>query len=165
MLKYRHDQCKVVIDVGGGWGGDAHGHLMANQVDSTAYMGVKKSLRRSADGQLTFKNVRTEAYWRFREALNPDQRGGSPIFLPDDKGLFADLTAPHYTIVSNGIEIEPKEKLVKRLGRSPDKGDAVVMSWWAGARMSTDWQNWPASQGRAHHVPTVKTGRAPLTRR
>jgi hypothetical protein len=165
VMKYRHDNAKVVIDVGGGWGGDAHGHLMKNNVDSLAYMGVKKSLKRTADGQLTLSNVRSEAYWRFREALNPDQQGGSHIFLPDDRALIADLTAPRYTVVSNGIEIEPKVKLVKRLGRSPDRGDAVVMAWWAGARMASDWNQWPASKGRAHHLPTVTTGRAPLTGR
>ncbi len=165
VMKHRFDGAKVVIDVGGGWGGDAHGHLMRNQVDSIPYMGVKKSMARTADKQLTFKNVRTEAYWRFREALNPDQRGGSPIALPDDKQLLADLTAPHYTVVANGIEIEPKDKLVKRLGRSPDRGDAVVMAWWGGARMSTDWQNWPASQGRNMGQPRVQVGRQPLTSR
>lgn len=165
VMKHRHDGAKVIVDVGGGWGGDAHGHLSRNQVDSVAYMGVRKSLKRTADHQLTFKNVRTEAYWRFREALNPDQRGGSQIALPDDRALIADLTAPHYTVVSNGLEIEPKEKLVKRIGRSPDRGDAVVMSWWAGARMSTDWNNWPASQGNATHRPQVKMGRAPLSGR
>lgn len=163
VMKHRHDGAKVVIDVGGGWGGDAHGHLMKNQVDSVAYMGVKKSLKRSADGQLTFANVRTEAYWRFREALNPDQRGGSQIALPDDKRLIADLTAPKYEVRSNGIEIEAKAKLVKRLGRSPDRADAVVMAWWAGARMATDWQNWPASGNGG--TPQVKTGRQPLTAR
>jgi hypothetical protein len=164
VLKYRFDNAKVVIDVGGGWGGDAHGHLMKNQVDSVPYLGVKKSLKRTRDGQLTISNVRSEAYWRFREALDPDQRGGSPIFLPDDKKLIADLTAPRYKVVSNGIEVEPKRDLVKRIGRSPDRGDAVVMSWWAGARMSSDWHTWPASKGR-NQAPTVKLGRAPLSAR
>ena len=164
VMKHRHDGAKVVIDVGGGWGGDAHGHLMKNQVDSVAYMGVKKSLKRSADGQLTFSNVRTEAYWRFREALNPDQRGGSSIALPDDRQLLADLTAPKYEVRSNGVEIEPKAKLIKRLGRSPDRADAVVMAWWSGARMATDWNTWAASQPHGN-APKVITGRAPLTAR
>ena len=162
VLKHRHDSAKIVIDVGGGWGGDAHGHLMKNQVDSTPYMGVRTSISRTADKQLTFKNIRTEAYWRLRESLNPDQRGGSPIALPDDKVLIADLTAPTYRIESNGIELEPKEKLVKRLGRSPDRGDAVVMAWWAGAKMSTDYQNWPISGGG---IPKIHLGRKPLTGR
>lgn len=163
VIKHRHDNAKVIIDVGGGWGGEAHGHLMRNQVDSVAYMGVKDSVKRTADRQLTFKNVRTEAYWRLREALNPDQLGGSPICLPDDRTLLADLTAPQYEVKANGIELEPKVKLVKRLGRSPDRGDAVVMCWWAGARMSSDWSGWTASRG--NRPVAVKNGRQPLSRR
>jgi hypothetical protein len=165
VLKHRHDGARVIVDVGGGWGGDAHGHLRGNDVDSVAYMGVKKSHKRTADMQLTFTNVRTEAYWRFREALNPEQRGGSQIALPDDKILIADLTAPSYKIESNGITLEPKDKVVKRLGRSTDRGDSVVMAWWSGARMATDWNNWPAKHGAARHVPNVITGRQPLTAR
>jgi hypothetical protein len=163
VMKYRHDNAKVVIDVGGGWGGDAHGHLCKNQVDSLAYMGVKKSTKRTKDNQLTFSNVRTEAYWRLREALDPDQRGGSCIALPNDNRLLADLTAPHYRITAQGIELEPKAKLVERLGRSPDRGDAVVMSWYAGARMATSWNEWPASGN--NRGPQVNTGRSPLTAR
>lgn len=161
VMKHRHDGATVVVDVGGGWGGDAHGHLMKNQIDSIAYMGVKASTKRTVDRQLTFRNVRTEAYWRLREALNPDQLGGSAIALPDDRKLLADLTAPRYEVKNNGIEIEPKVKLVKRLGRSPDRGDAVVMAWYAGARMSSDWQQWPASKG--NQAPQIKVGRQPLS--
>lgn len=142
VMKYRHDNAKVVIDVGGGWGGDAHGHLCRNQVDSLAYLGVKKSMARTKDNQLEFTNVRTEAYWRLREALDPDQRGGSPISLPNDNRLLADLTAPHYKVTGRGIELESKEDVVKRLGRSPDRGDAVVMAWHSGAKMIDSYNEW-----------------------
>lgn len=165
VLKHRHDSAKVIIDVGGGWGGDAHGHLMKNQVDSMAYMGVKKSLKRTVDNQLTLSNVRTEAYWRIREALNPDQRGGSCIALPNDKRLRSDLTTPLYKIRSGGIELESKEDVVKRLHRSTDCGDAVAMAWWSGARMATDWDNWPAKHGSATYRPTAQPGRKLLTAR
>jgi hypothetical protein len=164
VLKHRHDGAKVVIDVGGGWGGDAHGHLCKNQVDSLAYMGVKKSLKRTKDNQLTFSNVRTEAYWRLREALDPDQRGGSPIALPNDNRLLADLTAPHYRITAQGIELEPKDKLKERLGRSPDRGDAVVMAWYSGARMASHYYDWPIGNANAFR-PRVNTGRKPLSSR
>jgi hypothetical protein len=165
VMKHRHDNAKVIVDVGGGWGGDAHGHLMKNQVDSVAYMGVKKSLKRTADMQLSLTNVRTEAYWRLREALDPDQRGGSPISLPNDKRLISDLTSPFYKIGPNGIEVEPKDQLVKRLKRSTDRGDAVVMAWWAGAKMATDWDNWPIKHGGHATRVTTNTGRKPLSAR
>lgn len=142
VLKHRSGNAKVIIDVGGGWGGSAHGHLCANNVDSHAYLGVAKSNARTADGRLGFTNVRSEAYWKFREALDPDQPGGSRIFLPNDNRLLADLTAPHYDVTTRGIELESKEDLVKRLGRSPDRADAVVMAWHLGAKMPDSYQKW-----------------------
>ncbi len=142
VMSKRRDGAMVIIDVGGGWGADAYAHLRENQIEAVGYMGVKQSVQRTIDRQLRFANVRTEAYWRFREALNPDQPGGSPIMLPDDRELLADLTAPTYAPVPGGIALEAKDKLVKRIGRSPDRGDAVVMAWHAGARALTDLQNW-----------------------
>ena len=134
VITNRRDGAKVVVDVGGGWGGDAYGHLKENGVDTVSYMGVKKSNRRTVDKQLPFFNVRSEAYWRFREALDPSQVQGSTIALPPDSELVADLCAPTFDVGGNGIKIEAKEELVKRLGRSTDKGDAVVMAWWDGVR-------------------------------
>jgi hypothetical protein len=69
------------------------------------------------------------AWWRFREALNPDQHGGSPIELPDDAIVRADLAAPHWRLTAHGILLEEKVEIKKRLGRSPDVGDAIVMCW------------------------------------
>jgi hypothetical protein len=162
VISYRRDGAAVVVDLGGGWGGDALAHLVGNSVEATGYMGVKKSMARTRDNQLRFTNVRTEAYWRLREALDPTQPGGSCISLPPDKELLADLTAPTFaTKAENGgmaILLEAKEALVKRIGRSPDKGDAVAMAWFAGPKMATDFNNWNvgARRGAAPKVITRK---------
>jgi len=42
--------------------------------------------------------------------------------------LLSDLTAPRWTMTMQGIKVEPKEDIVKRLGRSPDCADAVVLA-------------------------------------
>lgn len=163
LLAHRLDGAKAIVDVGGGWGADALAHLASNGIDAAGYMGVKKSLKRSRDMRHAYRNVRTEAYMELREALNPSRlEGGPDIALPDDPLVVADLTAPDVFVSASGIELESKEDVVTRLGRSTDAGDAIVMSWWAGARMASDWHQWPASRGRA---PEVKTGRRPLTRR
>lgn len=168
VLSRRYDNAKVIVDLGGGWGGDALAHLVKNGVDATGYMGVKPSTRRTRDGQLKFYNTRTEAWWRFREALDPFQPGGSPISLPNDRELLADLTAPTYQTISQkggmAIRLESKEDLIKRLKRSPDKGDAVVMCWWQGAKMATDYAEWRTGMtGRA--IPKVIMGHAAARRR
>ncbi|MGE8943112.1 hypothetical protein ACO2I3_14460 [Leptospira interrogans] len=67
-----------------------------------------------------------------REALDPDQPNGSPIALPDDPVLLGDLTAPTSDILPRGILIESKDDVKARIGRSPDRGDAVVMAWSQG---------------------------------
>jgi hypothetical protein len=136
VISKRRDDAHVVVDIGGGWGGDAYAHLKENGVSCTGYMGVKESAARTKDKQLRFANVRSQAYWQFREALNPDQLGGSAICLPTDNELLADLCAPRFDVVKLGVKVEPKVDVVKRLGRSTDKGDAVVMAWFDGNKIA-----------------------------
>ena len=153
VMKHRRDQCKVVVDIGGGWGGDCYAALRENGVDAKSYMGVKASTKRTADGTLKFFNTRSEAYWRFREALDPSQEHGSPIMLPQDSVLVADLCAPKYEVGTNGIRLESKEAVCARLGRSPDRGDAVVMAWWDGIRQANVEGGWAKSKHK--RTPTV----------
>jgi hypothetical protein len=159
VVAKRRDEAKVIIDLGGGWGGDAYGHLKENGIDTVGYMGVKKSTKRTVDQQLKFTNVRTEAYWRFREALDDSQESGSPIMLPPDPELVADLCAPSFEVTPNGIKVESKESVVKRLGRSPDKGDAVIMAWWSGIKQVNLQGGWEAGKGSRKQTPKVVMGR------
>jgi hypothetical protein len=83
VVRRRRDRCPVVVDVGGGWGGDAVIRLKDNGIDVVAHNGVVTSNARTNDGaKLKFFNKRAEAYWRFREALDPEQEGGSVVALP-----------------------------------------------------------------------------------
>lgn len=142
VVSHRRDGATVVIDMGGGYGGPMYEHLKDNQVPVVAHKGAEKATKRTSDRKLGFTNKRSEIIWRFREALDPEQPGGSPIALPNDPLLVADLTAPTFEVTPNGIKVEPKDDLVKRLGRSTDRGDAVCMSWSAGASMLTHGSAW-----------------------
>lgn len=82
-------------------------------------------------GRFKLTNLRTAAMWKFREALDPES--GEEICLPDDDELRADLTAPTYKVTSAGYVVEPKHgpgSISERLGRSPGKGDAVILAHW-----------------------------------
>lgn len=79
-----------------------------------------------ASGKFKMANVRAECYWGMREALNPES--GEDICLPDDDQLKADLCAPRYKITTRGIQVESKDEIRERIGRSPDDGDAVVLA-------------------------------------
>lgn len=69
-----------------------------------------------------YANLRAELHFMLKEHL----RAAS---LPPDNLLDEDLRAPKYQLDRDGrILIEPKEKIRGRLGRSPDSGDAVILS-------------------------------------
>jgi hypothetical protein len=85
-------------------------------------------------GKFKFANIRAEAYWKFREALDPDY--GATMALPPDKELLGDLCAPKWSIKTGKIYIESKDEIIKRLGRSPDCADSVVIAWFTVSRPS-----------------------------
>lgn len=89
-----------------------------------------------ASGTMGFRNHRAAAWWNLRELLDPSR--GSNLMIPDDDDLKADLCTPRWKVVSGGkIQIESKDEIRKRLGRSTDKGDAVVQAFWAGQAMAS----------------------------
>lgn len=81
-------------------------------------------------GHLKFKNVRSWMWWAMREELDP--ANGKDIALPPHDKLKADLTAPKWQLKGKRIEVESREDIVKRTGRSPDYGTACCL-----ARMDT----------------------------
>ncbi len=161
IIAVRRDGALVILDMGGGYGGLCYSHLTDNEIKVLAYKGAEKSQRKTSDGKLKFANKRSEAYWRFREAIDPGIPGGSTIQLPPDPEILADLAAPAFEVKTNGIQITPKEKLIEDLGRSPDKGDAIVMAWYAGDKMENSHEEWKrqAKPSKLGRVPQVLMGR------
>jgi hypothetical protein len=145
IAKRRHN-CPVVIDMGGGYGSGCFEHLQSNGVTVVPYKGAERSQARARDRKLGFANRRSEAWWMFREALDPDQVGGSAMILPPDTSLLSDLSSTKFTTTTQGgklvIAAEPKADVVRRLGRSPDRGDAVVMALTKGGN-NASWQAEP----------------------
>jgi hypothetical protein len=128
VVRRRRDQCPVIVDVGGGWGGDAVSRMKDNAIAAIGFNGANSVTTHVRDnGKLKFRNKRAEAWWRMREALDPSQEGGSIIALPPDSELKADLASARWKLSMQGIQIEDKGEIKKRIGRSPDRGDAVVM--------------------------------------
>ena len=132
IFKHRRDAAPIIVDVGGGYGGSVIMRLKDNSAMTIGFNGANSGVGKTVDGNLSFANKRAEAWWRFREALDPNQFGGSAIALPADPELRSDLTAPTYEVGARGILIESKEKLRARLGRSPGKGDSAVMCFSEG---------------------------------
>jgi hypothetical protein len=82
-----------------------------------------------------FRNRRAEMFWMLRDALAEGRAA-----LPDDDELLADLTAVRYGFEPSGrIYLEPKDEARKRLGRSPDRADAIAMALGVSPRA----RGWP----------------------
>jgi hypothetical protein len=124
------DGCAVAIDLGGGWGGSAYDHLKTQEIAVEGVVPSAASDLHTKDGKIGFVNKRAELWWKFREALDPND--GAYIALPPDPALVADLATPRWKLTPRGVQVELKEEIRKRLGRSPDRGDAVVMAWGYG---------------------------------
>jgi hypothetical protein len=134
VVRHRRDGCPVVVDAGGGYGGAVMLRFRDNAIPHLGFNGAAAGQGVALGSGLRFANKRAEAWWRFREALDPDQEDGSGIALPPDAELAADLAAPRWSVSARGILVEAKDEIRKRIGRSPGKGDAVVMAFSEGGR-------------------------------
>lgn len=94
-------------------------------------VGNRTSMRDSS-GQIEFYNLKAAATWKLREALDPSKN--PTLCLPVDDKLAADLSTPRWKSMAGGkIVIEAKDEVRKRLSRSPDRGDAVILANWLNA--------------------------------
>ncbi len=120
--------CKLVVDADG-LGAPVVHRLRELGATVTAYQGGVGTDESDESGELRFANRRSASWWRARDILDP-AHGYEPALPPDDL-LVEDLLAIRYKTTSAGrIQIESKDAIRRRLGgRSPDRGDAVVMAW------------------------------------
>ena len=127
-----HD-ARIVIDTTG-IGSSPYDMLERQGYSVDGFNGASKSPFTDKANYYEFANRRAEAWWKFSEALDPES--GQEIALPPDPELMADLTAPTWVTDNVKIKLESKDNLIKRLGRSPDRGDAVVMNYNIDTRSS-----------------------------
>jgi hypothetical protein len=109
--------------------------------------------------ELQFLNLRAASMWHLRELLDPAYPEET-IMLPDDDLMIGDLTAAKWKVNSSGkIQIEPKEDIKKRLGRSPDTGDAVMQAFSYELLMGdqTEQDIWGGSLGMDEKEPLMAT--------
>ena len=89
--------------------------------------GAETSGQTDQSGKLRFGNLRTQLWWRMREALDPVNNTG--IALPVDRQLLTELCAPEWKPSRlPTIYVESREEIIKRIGRSPDLASAYIMA-------------------------------------
>ncbi|WP_245005096.1 terminase family protein [Paraburkholderia sacchari] len=124
VVNMRRNDATVNIDIGGV--GTSPYDVLAEKIGmkAVAMNGSEGSDARDKSGQLAFVNARAEWYWKLREALDP--ASGQDLAIYPDPEVLADLTTPRWKLTARGIQIEAKEDIIKRIKRSPDKGDSLV---------------------------------------
>lgn len=94
----------------------------------TAIVGSQKTRLRDDSGINRFQNLRTAMWWKLREALDP--KNEPTLALPPDEMLTGELTTPLWEEIGGVIRVESKKDYKKRLGRSPDRADAVAYAYF-----------------------------------
>lgn len=121
--------------VGWGIGGALRRALRSDRIDVNAIHFAQKSRKKEC------LNKRAELWWHGRELTRSG--GWSLANLSDDD--IAELTSPRYEIhkASRKIKVEDKGEVVKRVRRSPDVADAVLLAFHQGLPLG------PSSDGRS----------------
>jgi hypothetical protein len=123
VVQILRDRAPVHVDVIG-IGSSVYDHLVGTALHTIPINSAERTKRTDRSKALRMANYRAALWWEMREALDPKNQ--EEIALPPGSEIRADLTAPRWTLRSNGVLVESKEDIKARIGRSPDKGDAIV---------------------------------------
>lgn len=130
------DGPEIVLDMGGGYGQSTYDHMSGQDYMPTKFSGADAATTRDRSGVFGFFNMRAQAWWKMRDALDPEY--GAFIALPPSPSLKRELCAPTFSIKPGSkILIESKEEVRKRLGHSTDEADAVIMALWGTGKNKT----------------------------
>lgn len=86
-----------------------------------------------------FLNLRAELWWEVGRGLSA--RGGWDLSGMDNADTtVAQLLAPRWSVDPQGrIRVEPKDEIKKRIGRSPDNADALLLAFYSAGRPRIRW--------------------------
>lgn len=77
-----------------------------------------------------FAQLRDQLWWNVREWLRTEPSA----MLPPDEKLCEELVVPEYEIMNGKIKIMSKDKMREELGRSPDRADALCLTFATNSR-------------------------------
>jgi hypothetical protein len=128
VLAYRKNNSLIVLDGTGGWGGSTRDLLSTHhQIEAEMCNAGAGSKGWTEDGLYRYLNIRSEMWWTFRCALDPES--GYDICIPPGTRIATQLCAPIYWYAGKKIQIEDKDALRKRIGSSTDEADMMIQAW------------------------------------
>ena len=114
----------ITVDRGGGFGSGPLDALLEQGYNAD---GVHWG--QAAENPAEYLNAKAEDFWNLREAMRKEEVAISPLGEYEEQAM-EDLAGVYYESTATGkIKIEDKEKTKKRLHRSPDTGDAIVIGF------------------------------------
>jgi hypothetical protein len=121
VLSRRQDfpDAPIIMDATGGWAAGASDVLQAMDKRQAP---VNVQFHAQAYDQ-RYKNRRAEMWFAMAEWI---KAGGQ---IPNIPELVGELSAPTYTYVNGKFQLEPKDQVKERLGRSPDLADALALTF------------------------------------
>ena len=132
IMKHRGLESRICVDIIG-VGSAVHDVLKERGVRCVGVNVANATDAMGRGGLFGFTNIRSEMWWKFREALEPGY--GDKLFVPKDDQLKVELCSPRFRLMSGGrIQVESKEEVIKRIGRSTDSADSLLLSWWRGSK-------------------------------
>lgn len=140
---------RVFVDNTGGWGGSV--------IDNLKYsprIDVTPVVYNSSAQDSRYFNKRAEMWIRMRDWI---KNGGC---LPNDPQLAEELLAPKMFFFQGKMRLEDKEQIKLRLGRSPDRADALAQtfadveeeSYFADNEDDTDYNSYNSRPRRSHYA-------------
>lgn len=87
---------------------------------------AEAATERSQGGTFGFFNLRSQLMWKLREDLDPANNTG--ICLPPSRELRADLAAVKWELRGKVLQVESRDKIIEKLGRSPDYLSALMLA-------------------------------------
>lgn len=144
VVQILKDRAPVHVDVIG-IGSSVYDHLIGTDVHTIPINAAERCNHTDRSAALRMSNFRAYMYWKLREDLDP--KNDEEIALPPGAEVRADLCAPKWKLISSGVQIESKEDIKQRIGRSPDKGDAIVMANLNTKKRGTAGKDIPGNTG------------------
>jgi phage terminase large subunit len=94
-----------------------------------------------------YQNLRAQIWFHGKEMLE----NGKYCSIPDDEVLIEELAECKYFVNSRGrYQIEGKDDLKSRLGRSPDRADAFLIGLWILTKIAKDENNLRGGPNLSH---------------
>lgn len=125
VIAAMRDRCPIHLDVIG-VGASPYNFLFEARQPVIGVNVAEAPTSSDKSGRLRFANLRSQLWWKMREALDPNANNG--IALPQDRRLLADLCAPKWELRGAVVVVESRDQILQRIKRSPDYASALMLA-------------------------------------